>query len=181
DDKLRKQIKKEMETALPGWDSMSRWAGWNGMQITSVVTEKKKKYVGKTIQEITKNKDSEERAEKELNLIYEDNYEYWMIDFVIDEESIKHIISHPAGTIGSDGLLGGEPHPRAYGTFPRILGKYVREEQVTSLEEMIRRMTSQPARIINMQDRGIIREGLKADIVVFDPNNIKDLAIFENP
>src|SRR5699024_4106286 len=102
-------------------------------------------------------------------------------DFVIDEKSIKQIISHPAGTIGSDGLLGGEPHPRAYGTFPRILGKYDREEQVTSLEEMIRRMTSQPARIINMQDRGIIREGLKADIVVFDPNNIKDLATFENP
>src|SRR5699024_3009408 len=104
-----------------------------------------------------------------------------MIDLVIDENLINQIISHSAGTIGSDGLLGGEPHPRAYGTFPRILGKYVREERVTTLEEMIRRMTSQPARIINMQNRGIIREGLKADIVIFDPDNIKDLATFENP
>ena len=85
----------------------------------------------------------------------------------MNEESIKAILAHPAGTIGSDGLLGGEPHPRAFGSFPRILGKYVREEKVLPLENMIRRMTSQPARIIGLQDRGILREGMAADIVIF--------------
>lgn len=104
-----------------------------------------------------------------------------MVDFVMEEASVKRILAHPAGTVGSDGLLGGEPHPRAYGTFPRILGKYVREEKVTSLEEMIRRMTSQPARIIGLQDRGIIREGLAADIVIFHPDTIIDQATYENP
>jgi len=178
---MREKIKKEMKSALPGWDSMSKWAGWDGIQITSVVTEENQKFVGKTIQEIAISKGENDYAEVALNLIYEEKNDVGMIDFVIDENSIKQIISHSAGTIGSDGLLGGEPHPRAYGTFPRILGKYVREERVTTLEEMIRRMTSQPARIINMQNRGIIREGLKADIVIFDPDNIKDLATFENP
>jgi len=104
-----------------------------------------------------------------------------MIDFVMNEESVKAILAHPAGTIGSDGLLGGEPHPRAYGSFPRILGKYVREENVLPLEDMIRRMTSQPARIIGLQDRGIIREGLAADLVIFDPDQIIDQATFERP
>jgi N-acyl-D-amino-acid deacylase len=104
-----------------------------------------------------------------------------MIDFVMNEESVKAILAHPAGTIGSDGLLGGEPHPRAYGSFPRILGKYVREKKVLPLEDMIRRMTSQPARIIGLQDRGIVREGMMADLVIFDPDQIIDQATFENP
>src|SRR5699024_2667817 len=164
-----------------GWDSMSKWAGWNGIQITSVITEENQQYVGKTIEEISKMMDGKDCADIALDLIYEESNDVGMIDFVIDESSIKKIISHPSGTIGSDGLLGGEPHPRAYGTFPRILGKYVREEKVTSLEEMIRRMTSQPARIIGMQDRGIIRTGLKADLVVFDEEKIIDNATFEKP
>jgi N-acyl-D-aspartate/D-glutamate deacylase len=104
-----------------------------------------------------------------------------MIDFVINEDDVRKILTHPAGTIGSDGLLGGEPHPRAYGTFPKILGKYVREEKLTSLEEMIRRMTSQPARIIGLQNRGIIREGMIADIVIFDEETIIDKATYEQP
>lgn len=181
DESLRTRIKEEMATALPGWDSMSKWAGWNGIQITSVITEENQQYVGKTIEEISKMMDGKDCADIALDLIYEESNDVGMIDFVIDEESIKQIIAHPSGTIGSDGLLGGEPHPRAYGTFPKILGRYVREQGVTSLEEMIRRMTSQPARIIGMQDRGIIREGLKADLVVFDQETIKDNATFENP
>jgi len=181
DKSLRERIINEMATALPGWDSMSKWAGWNGIQITSVVTEKNKKYVGKTIEEISELSNGKDCAEIALDLILEEKNDVGMIDYVIDEESIRKIIAHPAGTIGSDGLLGGEPHPRAYGSYPRILRKYVREEQVTSLEEMIRRMTSQPARIIGMNDRGVIREGLKADLVVFDPKEISDNATFDKP
>ncbi len=181
DNGLRKRIKEEMETALPGWDSMSKWAGWDGIIITSVSTKENQKYIGKTIAKIAEMKQEEDLSDVALDLIYEENNNVGMIDFVIDESSIKQIISHPAGTIGSDGLLGGEPHPRAYGSFPRILGKYVREEKVTSLEDMIRRMTSQPARIIGLQNRGILREGLKADIVVFDEDKVIDRATYENP
>ncbi|QFT87710.1 N-acyl-D-glutamate deacylase [Bacillus sp. THAF10] len=181
DEDLRKRMISEMATALKGWDSMSKWAGWDGIIITSVETTEKQYCVGKTITQIAQIEKKEDCAEVALDLILHEKNGVGMIDFVMNEESVKMILAHPSGTIGSDGLLGGEPHPRAYGSFPRILGKYVREEKVLPLEEMIRRMTSQPARIIGLQDRGIIREGLVADLVIFDSDTIIDHATYEKP
>lgn len=177
----RKRMISEMATALKGWDSISKWADWEGIIITAVATEDSKGFVGKTIKEIGAIKNTTDYANLALDLILQEKNAIGMIDFVMDEESVQAILAHPAGTIGSDGLLGGEPHPRAYGSFPRILGKYVRENHVLSLEEMIRRMTSQPARIIGLQDRGIIREGMAADIVIFNPDSIIDQATYETP
>ncbi|MBY0221332.1 N-acyl-D-amino-acid deacylase family protein [Sporosarcina aquimarina] len=180
DESLREKMIEEMKSALKGWDSMSKWAGWDGIIITSVDSDEKSYCVGKTVTEIAEIEGKSE-AVTALDLILHEKNGVGMIDFVMNEESVKRIVAHPAGTVGSDGLLGGEPHPRAYGSFPRILGKYVREEKVTTLEEMIRRMTSQPARIIGLQDRGILREGMAADIVIFDPDTILDQATFEEP
>jgi N-acyl-D-amino-acid deacylase len=180
DPESRKRMVKEMASALKGWDSMSKWAGWDGIVITSVSLPENHSFVGKTIEQIGAMKGRKDYAELALDLILEEKNAVGMIDFVMDEESVKMILSHPAGTIGSDGLLGGEPHPRAYGSFPRILGKYVRDEKVLPLEDMIRRMTSQPARIIGLQDRGLIREGMAADIVIFNPDQINDQATYEN-
>ncbi|MBO0996681.1 D-aminoacylase [Bacillus sp. SD075] len=177
---MRKVMIQEMATAFKGWDSMSKWAGWDGIVITSVVSNEKQNYVGKTIVEIADIEGRKDYAGVALDLILYERNAVGMIDFVMNEDSVKMVLAHPAGTIGSDGLLGGEPHPRAYGSFPRILGKYVRDEKILSLENMIRRMTSQPARIIGLQDRGIIREGMAADIVIFDPNQIVDQATYEN-
>ncbi|MBO2536317.1 N-acyl-D-amino-acid deacylase family protein [Rummeliibacillus suwonensis] len=178
---LRFKMIEEMKTGLRGWDSISRWAGWDGIIVTSVNSEEKAYCVGKTIQEIAAIDVNPNPAEVALDLILSQKNNIGMIDFVINEDDVRKILTHPAGTIGSDGLLGGEPHPRAYGTFPKILGKYVREERLTSLEEMIRRMTSQPARIIGLQNRGIIREGMIADIVIFDEETIIDKATYEQP
>lgn len=178
---LRFKMIEEMKTGLRGWDSISRWAGWDGIIVTSVNSEEKAYCVGKTIQEIAAIDVNPNPAEVALDLILSQKNNIGMIDFVINEDDVRKILTHPAGTIGSDGLLGGEPHPRAYGTFPKILGKYVREEKLTSLEEMIRRMTSQPARIIGLQNRGIIREGMIADIVIFDEETIIDKATYEQP
>lgn len=177
---LRVKMIEQMKNAFKGWDSISKWSGWDGIIITSVESEEKAYCVGKTIEEIA-TIEGKKQAETALDLILHEKNGVGMIDFVMDEASVKKILAHPAGTVGSDGLLGGEPHPRAYGSFPRILGKYVREEGVTSLEEMIRRMTSQPARIIGLQDRGIIRAGLVADIVIFNQETIIDQATFEQP
>lgn len=177
----RKRMVSEMATALKGWDSISKWADWDGIIITAVATEESQGYVGKTIKEIGAIKNTTDYANLALDLILQEKNAVGMIDFVMNEESVQAILAHPAGTIGSDGLLGGEPHPRAFGSFPRILGKYVRENHVLSLEEMIRRMTSQPARIIGLQDRGIIREGMAADIVIFNPDSIIDQATYETP
>jgi N-acyl-D-amino-acid deacylase len=177
----RKRMVSEMATALKGWDSISKWADWDGIIITAVATEESKGFVGKTIKEIGAIKNTTDYGNLALDLILQEKNAVGMIDFVMNEESVQAILAHPAGTIGSDGLLGGEPHPRAFGSFPRILGKYVRENNVLSLEEMIRRMTSQPARIIGLQDRGIIREGMAADIVIFNPDSIIDQATYETP
>lgn len=181
DKKLRRQMTQEMATGFKGWDSISKWADWDGIIITSVESEDNQYCIGKTILQIAELNNRSDYAEVALDLILHEKNGVGMIDFVMNEESVKTILAHPAGTIGSDGLLGGEPHPRAYGSFPRILGKYVRDEKVLPLEDMIRRMTSQPARIIGLQNRGILREGMVADIVIFDPDLIIDQATFEKP
>lgn len=181
DEELKNRMKREMETGCPGWDSMSEWAGWDGIVITSVVSEENQHIVGKSILEITKLLGKEDPADVALDLILVEKNAVGMIDFVMSDEYVSKIMAHPAGTIGSDGLLGGKPHPRAYGSFPRVLGKYVREEKVLPLHEMIRRLTSQPARIIGLQDRGIVREGMKADLVVFDEEHVIDSATYANP
>jgi dihydroorotase/N-acyl-D-amino-acid deacylase len=103
----------------------------------------------------------------------------------ISEADLKRILRHPATMIGSDGevpIFGtASPHPRSYGTFARVLAVYVREKRVISLEEAVRKMTSFPAQRLGLGDRGLLRPGLKADIAIFDPATVRDLATFEKP
>jgi dihydroorotase/N-acyl-D-amino-acid deacylase len=104
---------------------------------------------------------------------------------VLDEEDVARIMRHPMVAHASDGRLSrpgeGHPHPRAYGTFPRVLGHYVRELQVLSLESAIRKMTSLPAWRVGLTDRGRIVEGMVADLVIFDPATVADRGTFEDP
>jgi len=109
--------------------------------------------------------------------------------FGMAEEDVKYVMRSPIGMVGSDGsaispegILGiGKPHPRYYGTFPRVLGKYAREEKVITMEEAVRKMTSAPAQRLGLKDRGLLREGYKADVVVFNPETVKDEATFADP
>jgi N-acyl-D-amino-acid deacylase len=107
------------------------------------------------------------------------------IFYAIDEADVQRVLKHPASMIASDGavvLFGrASPHPRSYGTFARVLGRYVRDLKVLSLEEAIRKMTSFPAQRIGLSDRGVLREGMKADLAIFDPNTVRDVATFERP
>lgn len=101
------------------------------------------------------------------------------------EEDVERILKHPATMIASDGevpIFGkGSPHPRSYGTFVRVLGRYVRDRKALTLEEAVRKMTSLPAARVGLKDRGLLRPGMKADLVVFDPATVADMATFENP
>ena len=103
----------------------------------------------------------------------------------IDEADVKRILASPLTMIGSDGEVvpfgEASPHPRSYGTFVRVLGRYVRDEKTITLEEAIRKMTSFPAARLGLADRGILRAGMKADLVVFDPARIADRATYEQP
>lgn len=109
--------------------------------------------------------------------------------FGMCEEDVKTVMAHPLVMIGSDSsaravdgpLSSGKPHPRTFGTFPRVLGKYVREERVLTLEQAVYKMTGFPAWRLRMWDRGLVRPGMKADLVVFDPDTVIDKATFEEP
>jgi dihydroorotase/N-acyl-D-amino-acid deacylase len=104
---------------------------------------------------------------------------------VLDEGDVRRIMSHPQTMIASDGRLSkpgdGHPHPRAYGTFPRVLGRYARDQHVIPLETAVFKMTGAPARRLGLKDRGVLREGAYADVTIFDPQTVADRATFEAP
>jgi dihydroorotase/N-acyl-D-amino-acid deacylase len=104
---------------------------------------------------------------------------------VLDSADVERIMRYPHTMIASDGRLvrpgEGHPHPRWYGTFPRVLGRYVRERHVLTLEEAVHKMTGMPAKRLGLRDRGQVAEGMYADLVVFDPDSVEDRATFENP
>jgi N-acyl-D-amino-acid deacylase len=104
------------------------------------------------------------------------------MDSPMDEADVKTVLAHPSTMIGSDGVpAGGKPHPRLYGCFARVLGRYVREEKVLDLATAIHRMTGMAARKFQLADRGMVRPGAFADLVVFDPARIDDVATYESP
>lgn len=124
-----------------------------------------------------------------FDLLREEEATVGIVHFCIAEEDVLTVMQHKAVMIGSDGsalatygvLNRGKPHPRSYGTFPRVLGKYVREEKILSLEEAIRKMTSLPAKKLGLAGRGLLAEGMQADITVFDPQTVRDRATYIDP
>ena len=116
------------------------------------------------------------------DLLIEENLEVAFVARTGNPDNIRTIVRHPAQMVGSDGLLtGNKPNPRSYGTFPYILGQLVREERLLRLEEAVRKMTAIPAQRLGLKDRGILRDGMKADVVVFDPDTVEARATFEEP
>ena len=116
------------------------------------------------------------------DLLIEENLEVAFVARTGNPDNIRTILRHPAQMVGSDGLLtGGHPNPRSYGTFPYVLGQFCREEGLLRLEDGVRKMTALPAQRLGLRDRGILRDGMKADIAVFDPQRINATATFENP
>ena len=116
------------------------------------------------------------------DLLVAESLEVSMYSFVGHYPDVEILMQHPAHMVCSDGLLiGGKPHPRGYDTFPRILGYYVREKQIFTLEQAIRKMTSCPAQRLGLPGRGILRDNMKADVVVFNPDNVGDRATLAEP
>ena len=99
----------------------------------------------------------------------------------MDEEDVTRIMAHPTVSIITDGLLGGKPHPRVYGSFPRVLGHYVREQGVLGLEEAVRKMTSAPAQKLRLKSKGVLASGMDADVTVFRPETVIDRATYDDP
>ena len=188
DPKARDDIRHLIESGMPGWgDHVKFSGGWHGVLVASFQRPENKKYEGKRMDEIARlmNKDPVD-ALCDL-LISEDTFPY-AIYFEMSEADVRTIMQQPWVGIGSDGVAVtpemtfiGRPHPRFYGTFPRVLGTYVRDEKVLTLPDAVRKMTSFPAQIVGLSDRGLLRPGMAADIVVFDPATVADRATFEEP
>ena len=178
DNKLRRYL-KDQEKKLGSWDKVV---------ICSVSTDKNRAVEGKNILDASR-KAGKTPYDFIRDLLIEEENRVGMITFMMTENNLKRILAHPLVVIGSDGeavapygiLSKGKPHPRYYGTFPRILGKYVREEKILSLSQAIKKMTSQTAVKFGLQKRGQIRDGCFADIVIFSPDKVSDLATWENP
>jgi len=178
---VREEIRQVQENIKPErWDNWVDSCGWDGIMVNAVKSEANRFAEGKTIATIAK-----EMGKTPLDavgdlLIAEENA-VTMTLFYGCEEDVKEIMQSEYMTLCTDGIVGGKPHPRVYGTCARFLGKYVREEKVLSLPQAIKRMTSFPAQRLGLQDRGLIREGMMADISIFDPETIIDKGTFAEP
>ena len=164
----------------PGWDNPVNLVGWKNILISSVGCAANQRWVGKDIETIA-GEEGKEPAETAFQILLEEEGRVGMIMFLMDEENVAMGLRHPQGMFCTDGLLGGKPHPRVYGTFPRILGRYVRERKDLTLEEAVRKMTFFPAQRFGLLDRGLIAEGRAADIVIFEPETVLDRATYEDP
>jgi dihydroorotase/N-acyl-D-amino-acid deacylase len=190
DPATRERIKKDMDDATATtWEN--QWYGANGgdgVMLSTVLNPDLRKYEGMTLTAIGKAMGRDPR-DAVMDLVIADRGESSVITNIMDEDDVRAALKHPLVGVGTDSgakaedgrLSENKSHPRAWGSFPRILGHYVRDERVLTLEEAIRKMTSKAAARVHLADRGILRPGMIADITVFDPVTIRDVATFDQP
>jgi N-acyl-D-aspartate/D-glutamate deacylase len=187
DEKTRARIRQEILTPDPSWENQYLGSGGGaGILVVSVVAEELKQFEGKTLEQIGQDV-GKDPLDALFDLIVNDTATGTGIMFMMSEEDVREALRHPTVSLGTDSAgvdvsgptLKVPTHPRAWGSAARILGKYVREEHLLTLEDAIRKMTSQPASRVGLGDRGILREGMMADVVAFDPDSIRDRSTFE--
>lgn len=174
DAEIRRRLAEDMAEGERGGD----W-GWSNVIITSVKTEMNKRFEGKNLEQIGEAR-RQDPLEALFDLVLEEENAATMVSFSMSEEDVRTVMRNSLQMVCTDGIVLGRPHPRAYGSFPRVLGRYVREG-VLRLEEAVRKMTSMPAQRFGLLDRGIIKPRLSADITVFDPEIVIDTAKYDDP
>ncbi len=188
DSKVKEKIKKDLYEGST-YESFIKNSGWDCVYISSLETDKWAKFMGKSLTEITKEVGEEDPFEVLCDILIAEEAKGGMTVESMSEEDIQRIMKGRYTMIGSDGssipltgpLSYGKPHPRYFGTFPRVLGHFVREKKIMLLETAIRKMTSFSAQRLGITDRGLLKENMWADIVVFDSETIIDKATFTNP
>ena len=181
DHECRKKIVEYIEKEVKTWENIVKLAGWDGIVIS--YSEKCKECEGKSIAEISREK-NKNPYDTLFDILIMDEAKTTMVIHYMAEEDVITVIKHPLSMICSDSWLvppKGKPHPRFYGTFPRVIKRYVKELGVLRLEEAIMKMTAMPAQKLKLNNRGIIAPRFKADIVIFDYNRIEDKATYDNP
>jgi N-acyl-D-amino-acid deacylase len=181
----RERIKRELSNRETTWENVVAENQWDNIEVSGFRKSENKVYNHKRINDIAREKGADP-TELVFDLLVEEELEVTAIFHEMCEEDVERVISHPLSSIASDGEVSATygpfvdiaEHPRAFGTFPRAIRRYVLDKPLVPLEEMIRKMTSAPAARLGITDRGVIRKGMMADIVVFDPLTIRDRATF---
>ncbi len=189
DPEIRKKVKDEMDTPTDKWENFYLAAGSpSGILLVGFKNDKLKKFTGMTLEAVAKlrKKSPEETA---MDLVVEDGSRVGVVYFLMSEENVRKLLKTPwisfdsdAASLASEGVfLKANPHPRAYGNFARLLGKYVRDEKLLSVQEAVHRLSGLPAQNLGIKERGLLRPGYFADVAVFDPAKISDHATFAKP
>jgi dihydroorotase/N-acyl-D-amino-acid deacylase len=177
------------DPAATTWEN--QWygsGGSDGVLLASVLNPELRKYEGKTLTEIGREMGKDPR-DAVMDLVVADRAESSAIISIMSEDDVRAGVRDPLVAVGTDAgakavdgpLSESRSHPRAWGSFPRILGRYVRDERLLTLEDAVRKFTSRPAARVGLQDRGILRVGMKADVTVFDPATVRDVSTFADP
>ena len=190
DPAARRRMHNEILNGLPNWYNhyLATGDGWAGMLLVSLKNERNKPFQGKRMSELIQARGGDP-AEVLLDVLIEEGGSVPTVFFHHSEEDMQLVMKQPWTSIGSDGSAvnpdgptgRSHPHPRYYGTFPRVLGRYVRELKVLTLPEAVKKMSSMNADKIGIKDRGRLREGMWADVTIFDQSTVIDRATFENP
>lgn len=190
DPRLRTRMRQEILEGLPGWYNhyLATGGGWEGMQLVSLSHERNKPFVGKRMSELIAARGGDP-VDVLFDVLLEEGGSVSTIFFHHAEEDMQQVMKQPYTSIGSDGSAisrdgprsNTHVHPRWYGTFPRVLGRYTRELKLLTLPEAVRKMTSMNAEKINLTDRGVLKTGNWADVTIFDPDTVADKATFEDP
>ncbi|KTG07704.1 N-acyl-D-amino acid deacylase [Haloprofundus marisrubri] len=181
DETVRTRIRRDVEEwRIAGWENFGGLAGWENVFVTSVSSESNADAEGRSIRDVADRR-GVGTIEAVCDLLVEEELGVSIRVHTLAEADVETILETPWVCIGSDGLFGGRPHPRVYGTFPRVLGEYTRRRNLLSLPEAVQKSTSLPARIFGLDSKGLLRPGLDADLVVFDPRTVSSPATFDDP
>jgi N-acyl-D-amino-acid deacylase len=188
DPAIRARVAEEMRRPGQGWENLYHGAGAAGMMFTDFRNPALRRYAGRTLADVARERGTSPE-ETMMDLVVEDGSRVGTIYFLMSEDNVRREIALPWMSFGSDAasvasegvFLNARPHPRTYGNFARLLGRYVRDERLISLQEAVRRLTSMPAATLGIRERGSLQPGFHADLAIFDPATIADRATFEAP
>ena len=182
DPSLRKRCTEILKTPQTSFENQVDLIGWENIMVTSVQTEKNRPYVGKKISEIAAIRGCDPFYAA-FDLLVHEHCAVSMVNFIACEGDIETIMRYPYSTIISDSIYppGGNPHPRQYGTFPKVLAEYVRDKKVLSLTEAIHKITQGPAELLSIANKGLIKEGYDADMAIFDLAKVENHATYLDP
>ena len=183
DSETRKRVREALSSPDEGWARLNGTLAWEDIVVASC--QQQKMFEGQTVAQIATVM-GQEPPEALMDFFLAEQGKVSIVVFMMSEANVAMGLAHPQVMIGSDSLAmsagrGGKPHPRTYGTFPRVLGKYVRQDKIISLEDGVRKMTSMAAEKLGLVDRGVLAEGKAADITIFDAAIVQDNATFEAP